>query len=396
VEIDGALAFEKRAHVLFCDRFVLFVCDASSTYNESLYIGAAIYNVVCLLSFGIPLVATGVGGRTTTYLLRQLGLLVVVASTCSIVFLPKFWQLVREGRCCCGSKNGAAATNKGGKIGVHAAQVFPRPVLFGSSSLDQQMTKPTDGDGAFASAALEDGVFTQGGIAAAAAGRQQLTDGQVIEMTSPLSGNHGVVSGVVPGAVRSGGSVPDSILAGHPVYDSSVDVVSSDGRLSGAAVSDTSSAGGGGGGGGAAVWRDGEIKQLQAEVARLRNCLNQAGIDPNHMKSQQQQQPLPLQQQQGSPASATPQHGADLSSDDSSGGSGSPGMTSSEAAGSGDNSGSGSSDVVSGAGCARLEDASEVNKAGTGTLNGMQSVRLHISNEETVGAAGDNGAAASR
>jgi hypothetical protein len=365
-----------------------------------LYIGAAIYNVVCLLSFGIPLVATGVGGRTTTYLLRQLGLLVVVASTCSIVFMPKFWQLFREGRCCCGSKNGAAARNKEGKIGVHAAQVFPRPMLFGSSSLDQQMTKPTDGDAAFASAALEDGVLTQGGIAAAAGGRQQLTDGQVIEMTSPLSGNHGVVSGVVPGAVRSGGSVPDSILAGHPVYDSSVDVVSSDGRLSGAAVSDTSSAGGGGGGG-AAVWRDGEIKQLQAEVARLRSCLNQAGIDPYQMKPQQQQQQQILQQQQqpGSPASATPQQGLDVSSDGS-GGSGSPGMASSAAAGSGNSSDrasspDASSEGVSSADAAHLDDAN-VNQDGTRTLNGMQSVRLHISNEEPVADAAGNGAAASR
>lgn len=61
-----------------------------SMFNETPRLAAALYNCVLLLLFVLPMVAVGVGGREVSYQLRSYAVLLVVSSTASILFLPKF------------------------------------------------------------------------------------------------------------------------------------------------------------------------------------------------------------------------------------------------------------------------------------------------------------------
>ena len=67
--------------------------NVPSLFNETNQIGAAIYNCTLLLAFLIPIVAVGAGGREGAYLLRGYGIIVMVTSTVSILFLPKFYDI---------------------------------------------------------------------------------------------------------------------------------------------------------------------------------------------------------------------------------------------------------------------------------------------------------------
>jgi hypothetical protein len=67
--------------------------NVPAMFNETPYIATSMYNCTLLLAFVIPIVGAQVGGRTTTYLVRSYGLLVIVASTASILFVPKFLML---------------------------------------------------------------------------------------------------------------------------------------------------------------------------------------------------------------------------------------------------------------------------------------------------------------
>jgi hypothetical protein len=63
----------------------LFVFSCS----ETPYIGAAIYNVALLFMFIVPIVASGIGGRETTYAIRSFGIMWIILSSSLILFAPK-------------------------------------------------------------------------------------------------------------------------------------------------------------------------------------------------------------------------------------------------------------------------------------------------------------------
>jgi hypothetical protein len=60
-----------------------------SRFNESSYIGVAIYNVSIVICFTVPLVASNVGGRRATYLVRSFATLFTAVSTVAILYVPK-------------------------------------------------------------------------------------------------------------------------------------------------------------------------------------------------------------------------------------------------------------------------------------------------------------------
>ena len=67
--------------------------NVPSQFNEAAYMTAAIYNVAVLFAFGIPLIASNVGGRETVYQIRAYGIMMLVVSTLSILFIPKFYHI---------------------------------------------------------------------------------------------------------------------------------------------------------------------------------------------------------------------------------------------------------------------------------------------------------------
>lgn len=71
--------------------------NVPSLFNETPHLAASMYNCTLLLAFLLPVVGTQVGGTDTTYLVRSYGLLLLVLSTASILFVPKFLLLRRAG-----------------------------------------------------------------------------------------------------------------------------------------------------------------------------------------------------------------------------------------------------------------------------------------------------------
>lgn len=71
--------------------------DVPTLFNETPYIAASTYNCTLLLAFLLPIVGTQVGGTDTTFLIRAYGLLLMVISTASILFIPKFLLLRNAG-----------------------------------------------------------------------------------------------------------------------------------------------------------------------------------------------------------------------------------------------------------------------------------------------------------
>jgi hypothetical protein len=65
-------------------------------WNEAPYLGASIYNVSLLLVFVVPIVSAQVGGRTTTFIIRTFGVMLMVVSTQSILLIPKFLLMLRN------------------------------------------------------------------------------------------------------------------------------------------------------------------------------------------------------------------------------------------------------------------------------------------------------------
>ena len=61
-----------------------------SQYNESLHIGACIYNVTIVALFALPLLAANLAGRSITFQLRAYAIMSLSLSTVAILFIPKF------------------------------------------------------------------------------------------------------------------------------------------------------------------------------------------------------------------------------------------------------------------------------------------------------------------
>ena len=67
--------------------------NVPSKFNETPYLATAIYNCALMLCFIVPIVATGIGGRTVSFAVRVFGIDVLVLATLAIVFLPKFYLM---------------------------------------------------------------------------------------------------------------------------------------------------------------------------------------------------------------------------------------------------------------------------------------------------------------
>ena len=60
-----------------------------SQFNESLSIALSLYNVTFVVAFIIPIIATGLGGRETVFLIRAFAIIFVVVATLSLLYVPK-------------------------------------------------------------------------------------------------------------------------------------------------------------------------------------------------------------------------------------------------------------------------------------------------------------------
>jgi hypothetical protein len=69
------------------------VRNVPSTFNESKMLTACIYNILLVSCFVVPLVASGVGGRTTTFLVRSFAVMFVSVSTSLMLYAPKLYSI---------------------------------------------------------------------------------------------------------------------------------------------------------------------------------------------------------------------------------------------------------------------------------------------------------------
>jgi hypothetical protein len=80
----------KAAILLVGTVLTWVVRNVPSQFNESASMAAAIYNVVFLVCFIIPIIATNVGGRSTTFMIRDFAVMFVVMATLGLLFIPKY------------------------------------------------------------------------------------------------------------------------------------------------------------------------------------------------------------------------------------------------------------------------------------------------------------------
>jgi hypothetical protein len=69
-----------------------------SAFNESVSLGVAIYNSTICLCFVLPVLAVGLGGRDTTYLLRSGAVMFIAMTTVGILYVPKLMLIRRQNR----------------------------------------------------------------------------------------------------------------------------------------------------------------------------------------------------------------------------------------------------------------------------------------------------------
>lgn len=86
-------AIEKAALILAGIVLTIATRNVPSKFNETPYLATAIYNCALLCAFVVPIVVTGIGNRSVSYAIRCLGIDLLVFSTLSIVFVPKFYLI---------------------------------------------------------------------------------------------------------------------------------------------------------------------------------------------------------------------------------------------------------------------------------------------------------------
>lgn len=93
------------AHISLAYKFILIISGVICTFlgrnvpaqfNETTSIFSAIYCAVIICSLGVPFVVTGVGGRTATVVIQSAGILLLVLSAVSFIFIPKLYYVKVE------------------------------------------------------------------------------------------------------------------------------------------------------------------------------------------------------------------------------------------------------------------------------------------------------------
>ena len=81
----------KAGIVFFGILLTWAVRNVPSTFNDSLLLTGCIYNISFVACFVIPILATGVGGRQTTFLVRAFAIMFVALSTQLLLYAPKLY-----------------------------------------------------------------------------------------------------------------------------------------------------------------------------------------------------------------------------------------------------------------------------------------------------------------
>ena len=95
----GAIAAHlaiKGGMLLFGVVLTYSVRNVPSQFNESVWLGVALYNCVFILSFGLPIIATGIGGRSSVYLIRGFIIIFIACSTIGLLYIPKILVLMNK------------------------------------------------------------------------------------------------------------------------------------------------------------------------------------------------------------------------------------------------------------------------------------------------------------
>ena len=108
------ISIAEKALLLLCGIVLTYLCrGVPSRFNETPYLAAAIYNCALLCAFIVPLVATDIGSRSVTYAVQVFGVQVIVMSTLSIVFVPKFHLILTNAKDELGKLQGTGNNTQG-------------------------------------------------------------------------------------------------------------------------------------------------------------------------------------------------------------------------------------------------------------------------------------------
>ena len=119
----------KGGMLLFGVGITYAVRNTPSSFNESTLIGLAIYNITVCGAFGVPIVAVGLGGRLTTYLVRAFIIMFVSLSTCCLLYLPKIFILNRRSDQLTKMNGGGMSTLASTAIGLQSRSPQPQPII---------------------------------------------------------------------------------------------------------------------------------------------------------------------------------------------------------------------------------------------------------------------------
>jgi len=176
-----------------------------AAYNEATFLGASVYNVSVLLCFLLPVVSSGVGGRSGVYLLQAFGVQILVVSTQLVLFGPKLWMMARF------KKDGARMASQG--KGATYLTAAGKSVLSNSGDSSADITLPGHaGETAVSTGPLSNHKHARGashpktpvtltlGSLAPASGAASPSGGSRIEMTRPNA--WGAAAGASPKSLR--------------------------------------------------------------------------------------------------------------------------------------------------------------------------------------------------
>jgi len=89
------LSLTGKCFLIFCGLILTFLSrNVAEAFNESSYLASAIYATTVVCTLFVPMVASGIGGRSYTYIIRCFGVMFLAISCLLVMYAPKAYLML--------------------------------------------------------------------------------------------------------------------------------------------------------------------------------------------------------------------------------------------------------------------------------------------------------------
>ena len=94
---NGNYAYSNLAYKFLCILLgvicTFYAKNAPAEFNETTSIFSAIYSTTLICGLAVPIIIADIGGRNSTYVIQSVGIIILVVSLVSFIFIPKWYYI---------------------------------------------------------------------------------------------------------------------------------------------------------------------------------------------------------------------------------------------------------------------------------------------------------------